>query len=139
MQTASIDVKFDEVAISPKPRGLPSGFQKVTAYPAARERVFANPSNFRPADARIDSKSARRCHKSCPVAQTDSTCGASQGNRNKTGKAVERKDRDRLSKVTKDRTQAESDFIDVNAGIFEDKEPDYLQRLHRRRDIAGKG
>lgn len=45
------------------------------------------------------------------------------------GEAIENIDYGTIARLAKDQADAGSGFIDVNAGIFEDKEPDYLQWL----------
>ena len=45
------------------------------------------------------------------------------------GKAIEEQDADAIQQVAKDQTAAGADYIDVNAGIFVGKEPDYLKWL----------
>ncbi len=49
--------------------------------------------------------------------------------RKSVGKAIENQDEETIARLAKDQSEAGSDFIDVNAGIFEDKEADYLQWL----------
>jgi len=43
--------------------------------------------------------------------------------------AIEAQDKDAISKVAKDEFEAGADFIDVNAGVFVGKEPEYLTWL----------
>jgi 5-methyltetrahydrofolate--homocysteine methyltransferase len=45
------------------------------------------------------------------------------------GAAIEARDKDAIQQVARDEHAAGADFIDVNAGIFVDKEPEYLQWL----------
>ncbi len=45
------------------------------------------------------------------------------------GKAIEEQDTVAIQQVAKDQTAAGADYIDVNAGIFVGKEPDYLKWL----------
>ncbi len=45
------------------------------------------------------------------------------------GAAIEAGDADTIQKEAKDQTEAGADFIDVNAGIFVGKEPEYLKWL----------
>ena len=45
------------------------------------------------------------------------------------GVAIEAGDADTIQKEAKDQTEAGADFIDVNAGIFVGKEPEYLKWL----------
>jgi 5-methyltetrahydrofolate--homocysteine methyltransferase len=43
--------------------------------------------------------------------------------------AIEKNDKESISKVAKDQAQAGAHYIDVNAGIFPDKESEYIQWL----------
>ncbi len=43
--------------------------------------------------------------------------------------AIEAKDAEAIQKVAKDQAEAGADYIDVNAGIFVGKEPEYLKWL----------
>jgi 5-methyltetrahydrofolate--homocysteine methyltransferase len=45
------------------------------------------------------------------------------------GAAIERKDAENIAKIAKDQSEAGADFIDVNAGVFVGKEPEYLEWL----------
>jgi 5-methyltetrahydrofolate--homocysteine methyltransferase len=45
------------------------------------------------------------------------------------GAAIERKDAGNIAKIAKDQSEAGADFIDVNAGVFVGKEPEYLEWL----------
>ena len=45
------------------------------------------------------------------------------------GAAIEAQDADAIQQVAKDQSEAGADFIDVNAGIFVGKEPQYLKWL----------
>ena len=45
------------------------------------------------------------------------------------GKAIEEKDTETIIKIAKDQAEAGADYIDVNAGIFEGKESEYLKWL----------
>jgi 5-methyltetrahydrofolate corrinoid/iron sulfur protein methyltransferase len=49
--------------------------------------------------------------------------------RNAIGAAIEAQDADAIQQVAKDQSEAGADFIDVNAGIFLGKEPQYLKWL----------
>ncbi|MGA6927450.1 MAG: methyltetrahydrofolate cobalamin methyltransferase, partial [Desulfosarcina sp.] len=43
--------------------------------------------------------------------------------------AIEAQDADAIQKIARDQDQAGADYIDVNAGIFVGKEPEYLKWL----------
>jgi len=43
--------------------------------------------------------------------------------------AIEKQDQEAITKIAKDQTEAGADFIDVNAGVFVGKEPEYLEWL----------
>lgn len=45
------------------------------------------------------------------------------------GAAIEAQDKDAIQQVARDEHAAGTDFIDVNAGVFVDKEPEYLKWL----------
>jgi len=45
------------------------------------------------------------------------------------GTAIEKKDEESIAKIAKDQAEAGADFIDVNAGVFVGKEPEYLEWL----------
>ena len=45
------------------------------------------------------------------------------------GAAIEAQDKDAIQQVARDELAAGTDFIDVNAGVFVDKEPEYLKWL----------
>lgn len=45
------------------------------------------------------------------------------------GAAIEAGDGDAIQKIARDQAEAGADYIDVNAGIFVDREPEYLQWL----------
>lgn len=49
--------------------------------------------------------------------------------RKKIAKAVREKDADHISKIARDQAEAGASYIDVNAGIFEEKEGEYLAWL----------
>ena len=46
--------------------------------------------------------------------------------RKKMGEAIRTKDEAYIKKIATDQFEAGADFIDVNAGIFVDEEPEYL-------------
>lgn len=43
--------------------------------------------------------------------------------------AIEKQDQEAITKIAKDQAEAGADFIDVNAGVFVGKEPEYLEWL----------
>jgi cobalamin-dependent methionine synthase I len=43
--------------------------------------------------------------------------------------AIEKQDQEAIAKIAKDQAEAGADFIDVNAGVFVGKEPEYLEWL----------
>ncbi len=47
------------------------------------------------------------------------------------GKAIEEQDAEAVRKVARDEAEADADFIDVNAGVFVGREPEYLKWLVR--------
>jgi cobalamin-dependent methionine synthase I len=46
--------------------------------------------------------------------------------RNAVAAAIEHKDVEAIQKLARDQAEAGADYIDVNAGLFEDREPEYL-------------
>lgn len=49
--------------------------------------------------------------------------------RKKMGEAIRRKDADAIGKIAVDQFEAGADYIDVNAGVFVEEEPEYLKWL----------
>ena len=49
--------------------------------------------------------------------------------RKKMGEAIRRKDADAIGKIAVDQFEAGADYIDVNAGLFVEEEPEYLKWL----------
>jgi cobalamin-dependent methionine synthase I len=43
--------------------------------------------------------------------------------------AIEKQDKETIAKIARDQSEAGADFIDVNAGVFVGKEPEYLEWL----------
>ncbi len=49
--------------------------------------------------------------------------------RQKVGEAIEKQDEDYIARLAREQRQAGADYIDVNAGVFVRKEPEYLKWL----------